>query len=188
MLRPLALAPCLAPIPNMKTEISWTFGNFDLTCVVAADVNGPAAERMLQFAATNILQRGPAGAAEKALAGYDKRPAGFQRNSIAYNEQRAAKLTELFTGKFNLNPDGEPEYALEYACTGVSEHIVGGSKQDLKYVEERKVCARHKDDYENFLVNKIGTGVSYEHGTYDNPTTEVLAAIRAYVKAMTAGV
>ena len=187
------LAPCAAIschyTQKMKaTQINWTFGNFDITCSIGADVDGPAAEMLLRSAAINILQRGPAGAAEKLIAGYDKRPTGFQRSSIAFTQQAAEKLKAAFTGRFNLNPEGEPAVWMEYACDEVNDHALAQGKQtDTKYVEERKVAGRHATDWPQFMADKIGFKET-EVGTFDNPAIPALAAIRAYVKAMTAGI
>lgn len=172
----------------MTTTIEWTFGNFDITVALRADIGeGTASAMVLAAAGLNILQRGVASAAEKALAGYEKRPEGFQRNSLAYSEANAGKLEDAFTGKFNLNPKGKPEVWLEYTCTGVTEHEVGGTKES-KFTEEKATIRKWltlSPEEMTTKLTKIGFKGSVD-GDSDEDILPACHALRAYFKSLKA--
>lgn len=132
---------------KMKTEITWAFGQFRTTVAVEADVDGVAAGPLLRLAALNVLQRGPATAAEKAIAGYAKRPAGFDRRndpSMAYTEDRAARVAEAFTGEVNIQDtdDGKPEVKLRFAATDVTDQTkYAGGGSERKFTTELATIA-----------------------------------------------
>jgi hypothetical protein len=69
---------------------------------------------------TQDLQRKPSSAWEKAEVGFDKRPSGFQRNTIAYSPESAERLIETF--RKALPPEAEVEFS-------TSEHEAGDREQ-----------------------------------------------------------
>lgn len=102
-----------------------TFGNFRFTAEAEA-----TDEQLLVLAEAGLLQlmqRSPATAAEKELAGYgDKRPKDFKRNSIDFSEASAAILAKHL-GKVVVEADG---------TTGEDGKEVAGAKSDLNILVE----------------------------------------------------
>lgn len=108
----------------MKIEINWVFGNFKITAatnVETAEPVGSMAQTLMENGFLQILQRVPSSKAEKHVAGYEKRPAEFKRNSIAYSEETALKLAEGFGTEVNVGTTEAP-VMLKYAITDVVEH------------------------------------------------------------------
>lgn len=105
----------------MNIQTTWTFGNFIVTAkttVETAEPVGPLAAALMEKGFLQALQRVPASNAEKALAGYDKRPAGFKRDSILYSEENALKLSEAFGTSVEITEGVN----LPFAITDVKEN------------------------------------------------------------------
>jgi hypothetical protein len=97
----------------------WTCGNVDVKAELTLPDNMPAGLATLAVEGlTQILQRKPSSAWEKAEAGYEKRPDGFKRNSIPFSEASADKL---ITGFEAALPDG---VKVEFSTT---QHVDGDS-------------------------------------------------------------
>lgn len=76
----------------------WTCGNVDVKAELTLPDGTPTGVAILAVEGlTQILQRKPSSAWEKAEAGYEKRPDGFKRNSIAFSEESADKLVAGFS-------------------------------------------------------------------------------------------
>lgn len=119
----------------MKIQTQWTFGNFVITAetnVETAEPVGPVAQALMEKGFLQLLQRVPASNAEKALAGYEKRPAGFKRDSIAYSEENALALTEAFGTTVEVD-DG---VKLPFSILDVKENEGGESATSRKMATE----------------------------------------------------
>ena len=181
---------------NMKTEITLVFGQFRATVAVSADIDGAGAGAILRLAATQVLQRSPASAAEKKIAGYEKRPEKFNRRedaSMSYSEERAATLAECFTGKANIqdSEDGKPEVWLEYACTDVSNQLEYAPATNKRYVQEKAAFAHVAGICENDLAAmkaRFAEKISFtgEIGTLTEPSQAILLALEAHDKKLRA--
>lgn len=118
---------------NLK--IRSTFGNYKF-----AGETKVTDEQLVILGGRGLLQevqRSPATAAEKELAGYDKRPAGFKRTSIEYSEANAAVLAKHL-GSFVLeaddtvDADGKVVPGAKHQITlvlEVEEHIPGAGAE-----------------------------------------------------------
>lgn len=114
----------------MKTvKVSWAFGNFNVSAEV--DVTPEQEARMLQLGALQVLQRVPAGRAEKELAGHlweegkkggKVRPKGFERDSIPYTEDNVAKI---MGGAFGQTAEIAEGDKVAIRVVKVVEHVKG---------------------------------------------------------------
>lgn len=113
----------------MKKIIEWVCGNIAVKAELALPEGlNPGVATLAGEGLTQILQRKPSSAWEKVMAGYDKRPEGFKRNSIGYSAKSAEKLEELFNEAL---PAG---VAVEFTMT---EHVAGeGNAKPSKEAEE----------------------------------------------------
>ena len=128
-----------------STNINWTFGNFDVTVRLTAELDGPKADKVLEAAGLKWLQRKPASAVEKLLAGYEKRPEGFKRDSIPFSPERAEKVKAGFTLT-------ETSLGITAECLSVTEHVKGVT--DAPNVKAREALSRHESagDLEEWLA------------------------------------
>lgn len=137
----------------MKTEtnVKWTFGNFDVSLLVSAEVEGKAAAGLLEAAALNVLQRKPCSDLEKLLAGYDKRPAGFNRGrDIPYSEEGCAQVADFFESYRN------GLFVIEDVA--VEEHV-GGEASPMRMAEafcNTMIGAGKRTDLVNLLNTLLG--------------------------------
>lgn len=76
---------------NEKTvTFGSVFGNFKWSA--SATLTDAMIDILLPLGALQVAQRTPSSLAEKLIAGYDKRPKGFQRNSLGFSEKAASVL------------------------------------------------------------------------------------------------
>jgi hypothetical protein len=151
-------------------------------------------ENMLVFLAglglLQLLQRSPATEAEKKLAGYEKRPAKFQRSSIEHSatnegifKQIMSKALEVVQGE-----EGKPGYA-KTQITPVIEtwyHPLGATAEPV-YAEEKKIVQRHIDNKD--IVTWASDTIKFTgEGDLDTENIEFLKAVKAYKTAMLATV
>ena len=125
----------------MKIQTTWTFGNFVITAattVETAEPVGPVAAALMEKGFLQLLQRVPASNAEKALAGYDKRPTGFKRDSIPYSEENAVALAEAFGTSVEVSAKTEtsPAVILPFSILDVKENEGGESATSRKMATE----------------------------------------------------
>lgn len=80
---------------------------------------GTVAKALMEKGFLQLLQRVPASKAEKALAGYDKRPAAFKRDSIAWSDENALKLVEAFGKEVEVEKDVKLGFSIDEAV----EHV-----------------------------------------------------------------
>lgn len=162
----------------MKINTKSTFGNFAIAA--SADVSDEQRDALAALGLLQVLQRSPASAAEKALAGYDKRPTGFKRDSIPFNDENAFTLQaemekplEIGEGIDKLSP------AIE-----VSEYVPTEGK--VLMTEERAAYERNASKLEAF-AKKVGyNGTDLGDGTKDGAPVEFVRAIRAYSRKLLA--
>lgn len=156
----------------MKAQAQWIFGNFRPT--VVAEITTEQLEKMASMAMKQVLQRKPASDVEKTLAGYTKRPKGFERASIEYSAERAKVVKKGFTLELNLGDEDEPD-VINFVCENVDEHIPG-QNGEYKWTKETACLERHEsaDDIEEFLTNDFvmipGTEIKIPTEGYDGPT------------------
>lgn len=159
---------------NLK--IKSTFGNFKF-----AGETEVTDEQLVILGGRGLLQevqRSPATAAEKELAGYDKRPAGFKRTSIDYSEANAAVLAKHL-GAFVLEADdtvdaeGKVVPGVKHQITlvlEVEEHVPNsGGEPKYKSV---------KDDIKLYLTSGVVPGKT---STGEDRTVLTFAANRGIV-------
>lgn len=167
----------------MKAES--TFGNFKFT--IDAEVSDTQRDALAQLGLLQLAQRSPATAAEKKMAGYDKRPAGFKRTSIAFSEENAAVLREAL-GKIKV-PVGEDEKGNEITedllCDVTVSEYVPGEGSEPKFASER---AKYVQRAGEGKLEALAAGVGYDgdlgDGTAEGAPIEFLRAIRAKVQEM----
>lgn len=183
----------------MIIKTSSVFGNFKWEA--EADVDPSQLHALAQKGLLQDLQRSPSTAAEKSMAGYDKRPKGFERNSIGYSDARADVLATALSvidlgellGKVNVSVSVEEYFGSEGA--------------EVKYAQARKNWSSKGGDVER--LRKLADVVDYTGDlwvgegdwTYDNehldegeafvewegdkvPPLEFLKAITEYIKGL----
>jgi hypothetical protein len=119
----------------MKIQTQWTFGNFVVTAettVETAEPVGPLAAALMEKGFLQLLQRVPASNAEKALAGYDKRPAGFKRDSIPYNAENVEELRDAFGTSVEVSE----KVFLPFDIVEVTENLGGEGATSRKMATE----------------------------------------------------
>lgn len=119
----------------MKITVTWTFGNFIVSAAADIVLNEPVSpltKAIIEKGFLQLLQRVPASNAEKALAGYEKRPAGFKRDSIPYSEENALALSDAF----GTTVEVEEGVNLPFAITDVKENEGGESATSRKMATE----------------------------------------------------
>lgn len=161
----------------MKIETSSTFGNFSI--VAEAEVSDKQRDALANLGLLQLLQRSPASSAEKAMAGYEKRPSGFKRDSIPFNEANAGTLTSEMQKPIKV---GEGVDDLKVSVV-VSEYVPAVG--EVKLTDERKAYARNAKKLPA-LAEKIGYAGEQGDGTEENAPVEFLRALRAWSKAQVA--
>lgn len=162
-------------------KCSSTFGNFSVA--LEAEVSEEQLAVLAGFGLLQLAQRSPASKAEKALAGYEKRPEGFKRESIAFSEANAKVLAGFMEDiKVEI---GEKEQPLAVAAT-IAEYVPTAA--ETKWKEEKAKIASKGGD-ENKL-RALAEAVGYDQPnaallTVDN--LEFCAAIRKWVREQVAG-
>ena len=137
-----------------------------------------------------VMQRSPSSNAEKALAGYEKRPNGFKRSDIPWSDEMGAKLKSLLGGKITIGevPDKDGklvEVSITAVIDSVKFHEIGAGVEP-KYADEKKIIQRHIDagDVRDWAAGTIG--IDTRDLTIEN--VEFLKAVKAYKQRMLAGV
>jgi hypothetical protein len=155
------------PIVNATS----TFGNFKwiANCEVSETVRDVLADLGFLW----VMQRTPSSNAEKALAGYEKRPTGFKRSEIEYSDESAARLTELLSESVEIADD----ISITPNVLSAVFHEIG-KVAEPKYADEKKAVQRHIDakDIVSWASDKVGyTG----GGDLDTNNVEFLKAVKA---------
>ena len=128
-----------------------------------------------------VMQRSPSSNAEKALAGYEKRPNGFKRSDIPWSPEMGAKLKSLLSQKVEI----ADEDFINPVIGKVEFHEIGAGVEP-KYADEKKIIQRHIDagDVRDWAAGTIG--IDTRDLTIEN--VEFLKAVKAYKQRMLAGV
>lgn len=149
-----------------------TFGNFKW--FAQCEVSEVIRDILANLGFLWVMQRSPSSNAEKALAGYEKRPAGFKRSEIDFSDEAAAMLkTEL--GK-EVEIDENVKITPE--VLNVIFHEIG-KVAEPKYADEKKAIQRHIDakDIVAWASDKVGfTG----EGDLDVNNIEFLKAVKEF--------
>lgn len=151
------------------------FGNFKWTAEAA--VSDEQRDALAAFGLTQVLQRSPASAAEKAMAGYDKRPEKFQRGSILYDEGKAALLkTHLEGAKVDI-AGKEQGLAVEITVVQYVPTTAEASKE-AKELHAARVASG--------TLAKLAANVGYAGDDImaATPSTAFLSAIQAKLAAI----
>lgn len=158
----------------MKTE-KFTCGNYEVTFGIKAEVVfDEKLTPLLHGGITQILQRKPASAWEKAEAGYEKRPEGFKRESIPFSPEAADRMKAIMS-----------EAVKDWAIIEVGEYVP--EEKVGKFKEEIEIIARHEseDDVEEWLEKKVGfVGEYVDSDTDSGYSLEALKAVNAYKRKM----
>jgi hypothetical protein len=156
-----------------------TFGNFrwKAKCEVSDVVLALLADLGFLW----VMQRTPSSKAEKALAGYEKRPKGYQRSEIPFSDDNAKKLQQLLGASAEITDD----VSITPEVLSVVFHEIGAGVEP-KYVDEKKIVERHlkAGDITTWNVEKVG----YEGRDLTVENVEFLKAVKAYKATMLADV
>lgn len=173
----------------MKIQYGSIFGQFKWTA--EAEISDELVAALVPLGALQIAQRSPSTAAEKELAGYDKRPEKFSRTKdINYSEANAkvlAKHLETVQVEIGRDEKDKPVYKTFAATVVVEQHTPG--EADVKMADERKAYARNGE--KNTLAKlaaKVGFAGEVGDGKSENAPVEFLRAIRAWAKAQVADI
>jgi hypothetical protein len=148
-----------------------TFGNFKwfAQCEVSEAIRDMAANLGFLW----IMQRSPSSNAEKALAGYEKRPTGFKRSEIEFSEENA----KLLATKLGASVEIAENTLITPEILNVIFHEIGASVEP-KYADEKKAILRHIEagDVSDWNVSKVG----YEGRDLTIDNVEFLKAVKAF--------
>lgn len=165
---------------HMKLNTKSTFGNFSI--VVEAEVDEAQRDILAGLGLLQVLQRSPASAAEKKLAGYEKRPSGFKRDSILFTEENALTLANTMSEPIEIAEGVKITPAIT-----VSEYVP--TEADVKMADERRAYARNGEKNTlDKLAAKVGFAGEVGDGKSENAPVEFLRAIRAWAKAQVADI
>lgn len=148
-----------------------------------ANVPDEAIDTLLAAGLLQIAQRSPSTAAEKAMAGYEKRPKGFDRNSIPFSKDGAETLEgQISTMEVEIGRNGKDEPITVTIESTVVVEEKPETSVETKFVAERAKYVQRKD-----TLAKLATAVGYEgelgDGTTEGAPMDFLKAIRAWVRA-----
>lgn len=156
-------------MPIVKAES--TFGNFKwfANCEVSDVVRDILADLGFLW----IMQRSPSSNAEKALAGYEKRPVGFKRSEIEFSDENASLLKQ----KLGEGVEIAENVKIEPNILNVILHEIG-KVAEPKYFDEKKAIRRHIEDKD--IVTWASDKVGYTGGgDLDESNVEFLVAVKA---------
>lgn len=172
----------------MLIKYGSVFGNYKW--LATAEVSESLVAALVPLGALQIGQRGPSTSAEKAMAGYEKRPKGFNRTSIPFDSDKAeilAKNLRSMKVEIGRNEKDEPIYETLTASVTVEEYIPTAA--DVVMADERAAYARNgKAETLDKLAEKVGFDGEVGDGTSENAPVEFLRAIRSWSKAQVANI
>lgn len=164
----------------MQIKYGSVFGNYRWDAI--ADISDELVAVLAPLGALQIGQRSPSTAAEKEMAGYEKRPKGFNRNTISFSEVGAetlAKHLKTMRVEIGRNEKDEPVYASISADVTVTKYVP--KETDVVMADERAAYARNaKADTLDKLAEKVGFDGEVGDGTAENAPVEFLRAIRQW--------
>lgn len=161
----------------MKTTLKTTMGNFAVSA--EAEVNPDQFAILADAGLLQFTQRTPFSSAEKLMAGYDKRPAGFKRNSIEFSADNALTLESVLEKPIEI-ADG---VTVTLSNISVTEYVPAVAEP--KFASERAKYASKNGD--PVKLQKLATAVGYAgeigDGSAANAPVAFLEAIKTWVKA-----
>lgn len=161
----------------MKTSFKTTMGQFAISG--SATVTDEEFQILADGGTLQFTQRIPFSNAEKAMAGYAKRPAGFKRNTIPFTEDNVAKF-QLELEKPIEIADG---VTINLEEVEITQHVP--TITEVKYAAERQKYASKLGDEK--LLAKLASAVGYDgelgDGTADNAPIAFLESIKAWIKS-----
>lgn len=127
------------------------------------------------------MQRTPSSNAEKEIAGYEKRPDGFKRGSMTFDERFQSILKKNIETAVAIDDEGEIEISPK--CDSIKFHEIGAGVEP-KYADEKKAVQRHIDagDVSDWNVSKVG----YEGRDLTVDNVEFLKAVKAFKQRLLA--
>jgi len=183
-----------------QIEVSSSFGNIAYTARL--DVSEAVEAALLKQGALRILQGKVSGQAEKELAGYEKRPAGYKRTDIPWSEANGQVLAKHYKGvEVEIGENEKGESIME--DLGVTEVIVSeyvptaGNEPRYKY--EKEVLKLYLFEEDGKTPRKLKTGEDRSAASYAEsrglaaPTEpweedqEFLKEVKAFLKRQAAG-
>jgi len=165
-----------------KLKCNSTFGNYKWTAT--AEVSQEQLEVLASAGLLQVLQRSPASKAEKAMAGYEKRPDKFERSSIPFDSQGQTILQDSLGAEIELVAKTKDSPAVTVqAEIETSFHEIGAGTEP-KYVEEKGIIARHvkAGDFAQWMSEKV----KFNATAAEADATEVLKAVKAYKQRLLA--
>lgn len=166
----------------MKIQYGSVFGNYRWDSSV--EITPEIAALLAPLGALQVAQRSPSTAAEKEMAGYEKRPKGFTRTQIPFSTENAEVLRkyqsvlEIPAGE---DADGKTKTVKLNADCKVIEYIADTA--DVKMTDERNAYERNSDKLDK-LAAKVGFKGDVGNGKAADAPVEFLRAIRAWSKEM----
>ena len=120
-----------------KINASSSFGNFDYSVEISlVEELSALAEKLAVAGLIQIAQRSPASKVEKALAGYEKRPAKFDRGSVEFSIENAEKFSSIMS----VELAEELELAEDEISVSVTEHVKNETKVQSKGIAELRAA------------------------------------------------
>lgn len=172
----------------MQIQYGSVFGNYRWDAT--ADISDDLVAVLAPLGALQIGQRSPSTAAEKVMAGYEKRPKGFNRNTIPFSPEGAETLKKNLSAmrvEIGRNEKDEPVYGTINADVTVQKYEP--TEADVKMPDERAAYARNaKAGKLDALAEKVEYDGEVGDGTAENAPVEFLRAIRAWSKAQVAAI
>lgn len=172
----------------MEIKYGSVFGNFKWEAI--AEIDEKLVPVLSALGALQVAQRTPSSNAEKVLAGYEKKPAGFKRDSIDYSETNGNTLASFLESmKVEVGRDEKeaPIFATIDAAVTVKKYE--GSTADVVMKEERAAYARNAKGEGKFksleaLAEEVGYDGELGDGTAENAPVAFIRAIKDYSKRL----
>lgn len=162
----------------MHIKYGSVFGNYRWDASV--EITPEVAALLAPLGALQVAQRSPSTAAEKEMAGYEKRPKGFTRTDIPFSTELAEVLRKHQS--VLVVPNGDESIKLNVDCT-VEQYF--GTEVDVKMTDERNAYARNAESGKlTQLAKKVGYVGDLGEGAAAEAPVEFLRAIRAWSKEM----
>lgn len=153
-----------------------TFGNFKY--VAEAEVSDEMAQVLASAGFLQIMQRSPASAAEKKLAGYEKRPEKFERKSISFSADNAKVLSDTL-GEIEVEVGGKAVKVP--VVVEITEHEIGASKEPVLATERAQYAGKKGDkDKLTTMAAMVKYTGEIGDGTSENAPVEFLRAMKKW--------
>jgi hypothetical protein len=162
----MSLAIITMPIVN--AESTWSNFKWFANCEVSDAVRDLLADLGFLW----VMQRTPSSNAEKAIAGYEKRPDGFKRSSIEFSDENA----ELLKSELGKEVEIDENVKIVPNILNVIFHEIGKTVEP-KYADEKKAVQRHIEakDIVQWNADKVGY---LGDGDLDTNNVEFLKAVK----------